>query len=262
MGLVDHPLALSLASLVGLMVSARLGVSVARRVQRLEAIDRDDFGLVVGATLTLLGLIIGFTFSMALNRYDQRKSFEEEEANAIGTEYLRADLLPAADAAKVQAQLSTYLQQRIEFYRGSDEALLAANAARTAALQNELWKTVAAAAAANPSPVSALVAAGMNDVINTQGYTQAAWWNRIPLAAWLLMVAMAVCSTFLVGYRAQSTRIVNRLLVILPLVVSIAFLLIADIESPRGGFIHIKPQSLLSLADSIKPPRAAEFGTR
>ena len=68
------------------------------------------------ATLTLLALIIGFTFSMALNRYDQRKIYEEEEANAIGTEYLRAELLPAADAAKVRTLLLNYLDQRVLFY--------------------------------------------------------------------------------------------------------------------------------------------------
>ena len=62
----------------------------------------DSYGTILAATLTLLGLIIGFTFSMAVSRYDQRKNLEEEEANAIGTEYLRAGLLPAADAAKAR----------------------------------------------------------------------------------------------------------------------------------------------------------------
>ena len=63
---------------------------------------REDFGFILAATLTLLGLIIGFSFSMATSRYDQRKNYEEAEANAIGTEYVRADLLPAADAATVR----------------------------------------------------------------------------------------------------------------------------------------------------------------
>jgi hypothetical protein len=67
---------------------------------------RGDFNIISGAMLTLLGLIIGFTFSMALSRYDQRKTFEEAEANAITTQYVRADFLPAADAAKVRALLS------------------------------------------------------------------------------------------------------------------------------------------------------------
>ena len=62
--------------------------------------ERADFGVVLSATLTLLGLLIGFSFSMAVSRYDQRKNLEEAEANAIGTEYVRADLLPTGDATK------------------------------------------------------------------------------------------------------------------------------------------------------------------
>jgi hypothetical protein len=95
--------------------------------------------VIQGATLTLLGLIIGFTFSMALGRYDQRKNYEEDEANAIGTEYVRADLLPAADAAKVRAPLLRYLDQRVLFYPTRDERRLRQIDADTARLQAELW---------------------------------------------------------------------------------------------------------------------------
>ena len=73
-------------------------------------------GTVLAATLRLLAATIGFSFSMANSRYNQRKDCEAAEANAIGTEYLRAELLPAADAAKVQGLLKNYLNQRILFY--------------------------------------------------------------------------------------------------------------------------------------------------
>jgi hypothetical protein len=77
---------------------------------------REDFSVIQAAALTLLGLLIGFTFSMAISRYDLRKNYEEAEANAIGTEYVRADLLPAADAAKVKELLRNYLDQRVLTY--------------------------------------------------------------------------------------------------------------------------------------------------
>ena len=111
-----------------------------------------DAGLVLGATLTILGLIIGFTFSMAISRYEQRKNYEEAEANAIGTEYVRADLLPAADAQKVRALLANYTDQRILFYTTSDEQQLSRVNADTAQLQTELWSDgrKAASHAANP----------------------------------------------------------------------------------------------------------------
>jgi hypothetical protein len=116
---------------------------------------------------------------MAVGRYDQRKNLEEEEANAIGTEYVRAELLPAAAAVQVRALLKSYLEQRIIFYTEREEEVLRRNAARTAELQRELWKAVSEVAAERQTPTIALAAMGMNDVLNSQGYTQAAWWNRI-----------------------------------------------------------------------------------
>jgi hypothetical protein len=99
----------------------------------------------------------------------------------------------------------------------------------------------------------ALVVSGINDVLNSQGYTQAAYWNRIPPAAWALKVAIAICCNLLVGYGSRSVKEGSNLLVILPLVISIAFMLIADIDSPRHGFIHVRPQNLISLAESLRP---------
>ena len=126
---------------------------------------------------------------MAVSRYDQRKNCEEAEANALGTEYLRAGLLPAADSVRVRALLLNYLDQRVLFYRTRDEQQLQEINARTAELQTELWSAVQAPAVVQPTPIVALAVAGMNNILNSQGYTQAAWWNRIPIEAWGLMVA-------------------------------------------------------------------------
>jgi hypothetical protein len=249
----DYPLLVLVLSFFTLWVSAQIGASVLRKRRSLGEEVREDFGVVLAATLTLLGLIIGFSFSMAVSRYDQRKNLEEAEANAIGTEYVRADLLPPADAAKVRALLKTYIEQRVLFYTDRDETELRQINDRTAQLQTELWAAVQAPAAAQPTPIIALVVWGMNDVLNSQGYTQAAWWNRIPIAAWGLMVLIAVCCNLLVGYGARNPKTERTLLLILPLVVSISFFLIADIDSPRGGVIRVHPQNLLSLAESLRP---------
>jgi hypothetical protein len=91
----------------------------------------------------------------------------------------------------------------------------------------------------------------MNDVINSQGYTQAAYWNRIPVAAWYLMAIIAVCASALLGYRSQNNNAAGKLALVLPLVVSISFLLIADIDAPRHGLIEVRPQNLESLAESL-----------
>ena len=158
---------------------------------------------------------------MAISRYDQRKNYEEAEANAIGTEYVRADLLPVADAARVRALLKNYLNQRILFYKTRDGQQLRQINATTGQLQSELWSTVQAPAAAQPTAVVALAISGMNDVLNSQGYTQAAWWNRIPLAAWGLMAAIAICCNLLIGYGARKAEAEGFLMLVLPLLVSL-----------------------------------------
>lgn len=254
LSLPDYPGLVFILSFVTMWLSARVGASVLRRFRRIEDDARDDFGVIQAATLTLLALIIGFTFSMAVGRYDQRKNYEEEEANAIGTEYVRADLLPAADAAAVRSLLKSYLDERVQFYTTRDDGDLARVNAETSRLQSAMWSAVKNAAAAQPTPVVALAVAGMNDVLNTQGYTQASWWNRIPYAAWALMVLIGVCANVLVGYGARGLKASAGLLLIVPLIVSLSFMLVADIDSPRGGVIRVKPLNLHALADSIRTP--------
>jgi len=236
-------------SVIVLSVSVQLGALLSKRLGSLQEDERADLDLVINASLTLLALIIGFTFSMAVGRYDQRKNYEEEEANAIGTEYVRADLLPSDDGARVRKLLRLYLDQRLLFYTVRDPRRLQQIDAETARLQGEMWSTVTRVAHAQPTPVTALVASGMNDVLNRQGYTQAAYWNRIPTGAWILMVSLSICCSFLIGYGAH--RKGTRLFVVLPVLVSIAFFLIADIDSPRRGAIRVLPQNLISLSNSL-----------
>ncbi len=250
--LTHYPLFMFALPFIALWLAARLGLFFRSGQHTLDQGTREDFDVVLAATLTLLGLVIGFTFSMAINRYDQRKNYEEAEANAIGTEYARANLLPVADAARVQLLLRKYLEQRVLFYEASDEQQLGQIDVSVAKLQAELWSAVQAPALAQPTPIVALAVAGMNDVLNSQGYTQASWWNRIPLAAWALMVAIAICSSVLVGYGSRSTREGAKLLLVLPLVVSIAFMLIADIDTPRHALIEVRPQNLISLGESLR----------
>lgn len=249
--LVNHPVIFFVVNFVLMGASAWLGYRVLRRNYRLNEDTREDFGVVQSATLTLLALVIGFSLSMAVGRYDQRKNYEEEEANAIGTEFIRADLLPAAEGAKVRTLLAQYLDQRIKFYQTRDSDQLAQINSATTQLQTELWAAAKSGATAQPTPVVALAVAGMNDVINTQGYTQAAWWNRIPHATWWLMIVIGLFSNLLVGYGAKSANESKRLFLIMPLVVSLSFMLIADIDSPRNGIIRVVPQNLISTAQSM-----------
>ena len=245
--ILDHPLVFFVCSLIGLWASTWIGVAVRRKIPPEDA--QHDLDFVIGSILTLLGLLIGFSFSMATSRYDQRKDYEEEEANAIGTEYVRVEFLPQTETVMIQRLLSRYLDQRITNYETRDPRRISKLDSEIAQLQGQMWTQVRTAAALNPSPLMATVVTGMNDVLNRQGYTQAAWWNRLPLAAWGLMATIAVVCSVLVGFAARSPR--GILFVILPFVISISFLLIADIDSPRGGLIRVSPQNLISLQKSI-----------
>ena len=248
---VNHPTLLLVASGGVLWLIARLGALLKSRYP-LDEEMREDYPVLMGAALTLLGLLIGFSFSTAMTRYDQRKNLEEAEANAIGTEYLRADLLPAADAAGLKVLLKAYVEQRIIFYTVRDDDALGEVNARTSRLQTELWNAVRIPAAATPTPIVSLAVAGMNEVLNAQGYTQAAWWNRIPAGAWLLLFSISAFASLLIGYGARAALRERILFMILPGVVSISLFLIADIDSPRGGLIRVVPQNLIALVSSLE----------
>ncbi|HEV8494404.1 MAG TPA: hypothetical protein VGR76_19150 [Candidatus Angelobacter sp.] len=248
MDLMNYPLFVLLLAFVVQFLSAQIGDFFRTRMHALKEEERDDFGVVLGATLTLLGLLIGFSFSMAVSRYDQRKNYEEAEANAIGTEYVRADLLPADDRSRVRELLKKYIDQRVLFYTTRNKQKLVKIEADTAELQNQLWSAMRPRTAQS-TPLLALAVSGMNDVLNSQGYTQAAWRNRIPIAAWGLMMTIAICCNVLIGYGAR--RRDWRIFMILPVTVAITFFLICDIDSPNGGGIRVSPENLVSLANSL-----------
>ena len=248
----DYPLLVFLLSFFAMSFSTWVGGLFIQRLWALRQDIRDDFTVILTPTLTLLGLLIAFSFSMAISRYDQRKNYEEAEANAIGTEYLRATLLSSADANKVQALLVRYLDQRIAHYQTRNISQLRQTDAATSRIETEMWAVVSVAAKTRPSNVTALAVSGMNDVLNSRGYTQAAWWNRIPPSAWLLMLAIAIFCNLMIGFGAYRTAGRPLLFLVIPIVVSICFYLISDIESPRQGIIRVSPQNLISLSHSLQ----------
>lgn len=246
---LDFPIVVLVLSLVAMWLATQGGVFCQKRLKPLPEQDRQDFDLVVPATLTLLGLIIGFSFSVVTGRYDQRKNYEEAEANAIGTEYVRVDLLPADNTARLRELLKKYLAQRVLFYETRDPDLLVKIDAQTAQLESQLWSIVQASANKQPTPTMALAVSGMNDVLNSQGYTLAAWRYRLPGAAWGLMLAIAMFCNWLIGYGSHRRSV--AIFQVLPVAISISFFLIADIDSPRHGLIRVVPQNLVTLSQSL-----------
>lgn len=246
-----HPFALFVASLVLQWLAAYLGHFLRIRRESPRGAERADLVSILGATMTLLALLLGFTFAMAIGHYDERKHLEDAEATAISSAYLRADLLPAEAAAQVRDLLSRYIQQRILFYQANDPGRLRRIRSETERLEAELWSAVVGSATAAPTAVIALAVSGMSDVLNSEAHADAAWRRHVPVAAWYLMGLIAFSANLLLG--ASAKRKGPGILVVLPLVMSIPVFLIASIDSPRAGFIRVTPVDLVAHAQSLRP---------
>ena len=213
--------------------------------------------------MALLALIIGFTFAMAISRYDERDDLEGAEATALSAEYERADLLPADAAARVRDLLGRYVQQRILFYEVDDPEQLEQIQYATERLKTELWSAVTGPAASTPTPITALAVTGMNDVLNSEIHTEEAWRFHIPAAAWFLMLLIAIAGNLLLGLSEKRRSAAT--LVILPVIVSIPFFLIADIDRsargphPRGSCEsdRARPVDEAETVEAWWPPRPA-----
>jgi hypothetical protein len=194
--LLDYPRIVLVVSFLLFWGAALLGAYFRKHAQPLDPDTRDDFG-TVRRHLDSSRPSHRITFSMAVNRYDQRKNYEEAEANAIGTEFLRVELLPPNDAEKLQQMLKAYLKQRMLFYTTRDSQQHRDIDARTTALQNDLWSGVRDRVAAQPTPPVALVISGMNDVLNRRRSAGSLRY-RIPVQAcdpMALIASPAICSS-------------------------------------------------------------------
>jgi hypothetical protein len=114
------------------------------------------------------------------------------------------------------------------------------------------WNLLQPRAVAQQTPIVALPVVGMTEIWSTEGSTRAAWLNRIPIAGWILMGSVAICCNFLVGFTSRRHEAGRKRFLVLPVLLSLSFLLIADIDNPRKGAIVVHPQNLERLAMSLQ----------
>src|SRR5688572_24104962 len=214
---------------------------------------RSQIGGVQGAVLGLLGLLLGFTFAMAVGRYDTRRDLVLKEANAVGTTWLRAGLLPEAHRAPVKELLRRYVGVRLKYEALSrDRARLAEGLRLSAELQNEMWRHAEAAAAESPAPVTVSFITSLNEVIDTDAERVAAGRNQIPTGVWVLVVLVAAfgCFTGSYGSGAHGARSAFTNL-FLPTLIAIVIVLIFDLTHSRQGVIGVSQQPLIDLLNNI-----------
>lgn len=219
-----------------------------------DAARKGQIGGIQGAVLGLLGLLLGFTFAMAVQRYDTRRALVLQEANALGTTYLRASLLPDAHQAPVRELLRRYIDLRLKYWPQADDPTMFAEGTRLIGeLQTDLWKHATEAAKEAPNDITATFIKSLNETIDTDAERITAMRAGIPGGVWLLLVLVAAfgCVTNSYGAGADGAR--SKLgSVFFPLLITVVIILIFDISQPRVGLIQIGQQPLVDLQQSIQ----------
>lgn len=213
-------------------------------------------GSIQGAVLGLLGLLLGFSFAMAVGRYENRRSLVLEEANSIGTTWLRTDFLLSPHRENMQDLLVRYTRLRIEAASAIDNPASWASARReTADLHRELWNTARTAVSNQPNPLHASFITSLNETIDLDASRVAASRNHVPGVVWLLLIVVAGCGSWAsaygsgaVGPRSAFSQFV------FPILIGIVVTLIADIDRPQKGLIGISQLPLEELLDSMNSP--------
>jgi hypothetical protein len=196
-------------------------------------------GVVDGAVFALLGLLIAFTFSSAASRFQERRELVVEEANAIGTAYLRLDLLPAAAQPALREAFRRYLDARLAGYRALPDIAAARNeAARAQTIQGEIWN-LALAASAGTQPARMLLTPALNDMFDIASTRMAAMQMHPPGVIFGLLFALALLSAVLAGYSAAGKpRDWIRILVFASTLAGAVYVIL-DLEYPRLGLIRV-----------------------
>ena len=231
---------LFVAMLVCYEIGRRIGV--ARLASDPDGLAH-GIGAVDGAVFALLGLLIAFTFSGAASRFEARRDLITREANAIGTAYLRVDLLPTDAQPEIRDLFRKYVDLRAVVYSDvADRATTEAKLAETAAMQDAIW-TKALAAGRRPdaiAPATMLVLPALNEMIDITTTRQAATQNHPPLIIFLLLAGLSLVGSLLVGYGMSENKRQSWLhTVAFSIVLSLAVYVIIDLEFPRVGLIRV-----------------------
>ena len=213
-------------------------------------------GAMVGAMLGLLAFMLAFTFGMAASRFDTRKQLVLDEANAIGTTYLRTAMLPER-REEIRGLLRSYVDGRLKAVQSSrvaEEILISED------IQGQLWSATTAVGLQHPdSIVVGLFVQSLNEVIDLHAKrVTAGLRNRIPGAIWVTLLTIATLSLAAMGYHAGLVGTIRSLTVIVVAVTfSAVIALIADLDRPQEGTLTVSQQALIDLRQSMKPPEGS-----
>jgi len=223
-----------------------------KKRQSSEEEKRAPIGAAIGATMGLLAFLLAFTFGMSASRFDTRKQNVIQEANAIGTTYLRADFLsqPARDEAQRLIREYTALRSG-----GMASVIGAAGMQKAAKIQDRLWEIAVTEKERADTVSTGLFITTLNEMIDMDGVRVTALRNRIPDTIWLMLCVVTIFSMTAMGYEmgmagARSWAVTIFLVVVFSTVI----MLIADLDRPQSGLVQVSQQPLIDLLNKIGAP--------
>ena len=265
--LTDWLASLSIVMTGVVTFAVMLAAAVAGRFLRLAQIRRSEGGIqesgesvaqegyLLGAALGLLGLLLAFTFGMVLNRYEARRALATQEANAIGTSYLRAQLLDEPHRTRLSELLVAYTENRIKLATDAEDARFLAVNDR---LLTEIWSAVVAAReSAVAHGLSTAVLMTYNEVIDLDTERKLAWDLRTPAEVLLLLLVYLAVTAAVVGHSVDGPRGKRSALVLFALI-ALSITVMADLNRPMSGRARESQQAMRMLLASLKaqPPAA------
>lgn len=256
------PVQTSLAWSVGLFLGMLICLEIGYRIGRYGAekhldLAHEGTGTIETAVFGLLGLLLAFTFGGAMSRQEVRRALIVEEVNAIGTAYLRLDLLPAAEQPGMRQLFRQYLDARLSGY----EKLLQRNVAnqefaRAAAMQQQIWsRAVIAGENDSTHNIPRILLPALNNMIDVTTSRAIALDTHLPALIFLLLICVALLSALLAGHVMAKRKHRSALHMILyAAIISVTIYAVLDLDEPRSGLIRLDraDQALIELRDSIR----------
>ncbi|MDO8938155.1 MAG: hypothetical protein Q7U98_03230 [Methylicorpusculum sp.] len=259
MGFASVALSASLGLFLGMLLAIEVGRHLgARGVDEGQKSDKQSAGLIDGAIFGLMGLLIAFTFSGAASRLDHRRNLVMNEANAIGTAYLRLNLLPTESQPPLRDLFRQYLDARLDVFQKLPDMVAAeASLVRANNLQSQIWPMAVKACQASGSvPATTLLLSALNEMFDSA--TLRTMTSRVmhpPVVIFIMLFALALFSSLMAGYSMGSSRDSNRFHVVgFAAIIAVTVYVILDIEYPRAGLIRVDAvdQVLVELRNSMQ----------
>jgi len=252
---IQLAVALAVGAFVGILACLEVGYRLGRR--RSEGVALEGIGALEAAVFALLGLLLAFSFAGGTSRLDTRRQLIVEEANAIGTAYLRLDLLAAPDQPEMRRLFREYLDARLQVYRKLPDLAVTEQAMEHAArIQQRLWSQAVTASQAGTTPtVALLLLPALNQMIDVTTSRRVALYTHLPSLILAVLMIVALFSGLLAGYAMvkRGSRSWAHMLVY-AFVVAVTIYAVIDLDHPRGGLIRLDAAdtALTKLRDSIQ----------